>query len=195
MDRYCPQRPSYCGSMPTPGTPSFQLLLRANKAERLRACAYEAGRRDLHGVAVLWFAEDYAGTTKGGIPSQPQTGTRDYARPWTGWESTRPKYFQSPSRSSQVSVPPTWSRDHKSSASVEFGHHVYPIAERLCLPRCRNGLVQSVSSFAPTLEQPGDSFLFRGVRGGHCHLWPAENFQHRSRSTIYLQGVCECDSQ
>ena len=83
----------------------------------------------------------------------------------------------------------------QSPASVEFIRHIYPTEKRLCLSRRCNGLVQSTSSFASTLEQSGHSFLSRSVRGGHCHLRPAEYFQHRPRSTVHLTRVCECGTQ
>jgi len=107
MDRCRTQRSPACRSMQTLGAPPFELLLRAGGAECLRACAYEAGRRDLHGVALLRFPEDYAGTTEREAPSQPQTGAGDYAETWAGWESTGPLYLKGPFRPSQVSVSPT----------------------------------------------------------------------------------------
>lgn len=195
MDRCRTQRSLARSSMQTLGSPPFEPLLRTGGAERLRSRAYEAGRRDLYGVALLRFSEDSAGATEGGSPSQSQTGAGDYARPWAGWESTGPQYLESPSRPSQVSISPTRYRDPESPASVEFGHHIYPTEKRLCLPRCRNGLVQSTSTLASTLEQSGDGFLSGGVRGGCCHLWSAGNFQHRPRSTVHLTRVCERGTQ
>lgn len=195
MDRYKTQRSSANSSMQTLGAPSFELLLRGDGAKCLRACAYETDRRDLHAVALLRIPKDYAGATEGGAPSQPQTGTEDYAGTWAGWKSTGPQYFKSSSRASQVSISPTRSRDPKSSASVEFGHHIYPIEKWLCLPRSRNGLVQSTGACASTLKQSGDKFLSRGIRGGHCYLWSAKHFQHRPRSAVHLARVCECSAQ
>ena len=195
MDRYRTQRSLACGSMQTHGTPALESLLRAGGAERLRPRTHGAGRRDLHGMAFLRFPANSAGTTEGREPNQSQMSAGDYAGTRTRWESTRPQYLKGSSRPSQVSVSPPRSRDPKSPASVEFRHHIYPTEKQLCLSRRCNGLVQSTSSFASTLEQSGHSFLSRSVRGGHCHLRPAEYFQHRPRSTVHLTRVCECGTQ
>lgn len=195
MDKYHSQRSLACSSMQTPWAPSFELLLRAGGAECLRSCPHESSRRDLHRVAFLRFPKDYAGVAKRRTPNQSQTDTGDYAEPWTGWESTGSQHLKGPSRPSQVSISSTRSRDLSSPASMELGHHVYPIEKRLCLPRCRNRLVQSTGTLPSSLEQSGDSFLSGGIRGGHSHLWTAGYFQYRPRSAVHLSRVCECGSQ
>lgn len=195
MDQRCTQRSLDCRSVQAPGTPSFELLLRACNAERLRPYAYEAGRRDLHRVALLRLSKNHARATARRMRCQPKTDPKSYERAWSSREPTRSQYLKSPSGAHQVSVSLAQHRDHQALASVEYRHHVHPVAQRLCLSRCRNGLVQSVGSLSSPFEQLGDSFLLRGVRRSHQRPWSTRDFQYRPGSTVHLPGVCRCNTQ
>lgn len=78
------------------------------------------------------------------------------------------------------------------SGSMEFGYHVYRTQKRLCLSRCCDRLVQSISTLVPSLEQLGDCFLFGSLRGGNCHLWSTG---YRPGCTVYLARIYRSDTQ
>jgi hypothetical protein len=195
MGRRFTQRPLYCRSMQTDGTFSFELLLRASRAERLRSHAHESGRRDLYEMAFLWFKENSRSNAEGRTRNKSQTDSGNYAEPWTCWESTRTQYFEGPSSAPQIPVPLTECRDLRPFGSMEFGHHVHPTLKRLCLSLCRDRLVHSISTLIPSLEQLEDSFLFGNIRGGKCYLWSTGYFQYRPGSTVYLSRICRSGTQ
>lgn len=195
MDQCCTQQSLDYRSVQAPGAPSLELLLRACNAGRLRPHAYETSRRDLHSVALLRLSKDHARATARRVRCQPKTDPEGYERTWASREPTRSQHLKSPSGAHQVPVSLAQHRDHQALAGVEYRHHVHPVAQRLCLSRRCDGLVQSAGALSSPLEQLGNGFLPGGVRRSHQCLWSAGNFQHRSGSTVHLPGVCRCDTQ
>ncbi len=64
---------------------------------------------------------------------------------------------------------------------LERRHHVYPSAQWVCLPRCRNRLVQQIRFVLPSLQQLRDKLLPRRPRRSDRTPRAAQNIQHRSR--------------
>jgi len=195
MDRCLTQRSLNCRSMQVVGTLSFELLLRSSHAEYLRSYADAPSRRDLYKMAFLWLSENSRGAKEGRIRNQPQADSGNYAKTWTGWESTRSQYFKGSSRASQISLSSTRHQDSWSPGSMEHGYHIHQTENWLCLSCCRYGLVQSTSALVSGLKQFRNGLLLGSLRGSNYQLWSAGYFQYRSGSTVHLARICKCSTQ
>ena len=140
MDRRYTQQSLDRRPMQTHRAAPFELLLRVSNTERLRPHAHEASRRDLHGEALLRISADHARPAKRRARHQSKEDPRDHAEAGTDWEPTRSQHLEGAPGTPQVPVSSAGPRDLRTATSVEYRHHVHPIAERLRVPRSGDGL-------------------------------------------------------
>jgi hypothetical protein len=189
VDRRTPHGVNSNRSMQTLGCSTLKLLLqeRAHQSDRVTTDA--TCRRDLYSTAFFRIAQDHAGTEKRRAQSQSQTRPEDYAAVRAKQQPARTQHFKIASRTYQVPLPAWWRSSVSTSRSLEHRHHIYPPAQWVCIPRCRDRLVQPPGPLLSTLEQPGNKLLPRSLRRGHRTLRTTSNLQYRSRSAIYLKRV------
>lgn len=174
---------------------TLKLLLRRENTSKLRPFSDETCRRGLHGMALLWFSQNYAGAEKGRAYSQPEAYPEKHAISWIGRSTARPKYLENPPAAQNISLSSERGKCFQTLASLEHRHHLYSFAGRLCISRCSDGLVQSICTFSSSFEQPRNKFLFGSSRRGSGRIWLSGNFQHRPRSTVHITRVCQCDTE
>lgn len=184
-----------CSSMPVVKRAAVQLLLSSCTRHSCRATAHASSRRDLHGAAISWLAQNRPGSKKGRILRQPQTYSANYAAIGISRESTRAKYLETPSGTHQVSLSAEQCDTSGTFGCLEHRYHVYPTAQWLCVSRCCHRLVQSPRAIVSTLQQSGYEFLPGGSRRSNRTAWKAQNLQHRSRGAVYLKRIRAGDSK
>lgn len=190
MDRNRSQRAVYWRTMPTYWPLSLELLLYSSAAESIRPTADETGRRDLYRASLLWFSTYSERTLEGGASDQSEAGPGDYAEIGASWHFARPPHIEKSPGAPQISLPIAGALDCQANAGMELRYHLYSITRGVCVPHCRNRLVQPLRCFSPALKQPGEHLLHRGRRRGHRTLWAARDLQHRSRGAIFCRRIC-----
>jgi len=181
-----------CSPMQAHRALPLQLLLRAQGAEPVQPDADEACRRNLHRLSLLRVSENYTRPSERRSRRESQEGSGSHEGTWTRRAATRSKYLEEPARTPQVPISPARTRDHQTSAGMEFGHHIHQASSRLCVSCSGHGLVQSACPLTSAVKQPGKRFLRGSLRGGHRKLRSTGNFQHRPRSTVLFSGICGC---
>lgn len=192
MDRKRSSRSFDQGAMCTHRIAQSQLLLSSCSGRCDQSRAHETHRRDLYRTTLQWLQGDRSEIAQGRIPGQPQTNPRTHAKAWIGWDSARAKHIQEPSRTSQIPLSFAWPFDSATFGRVEYGHHVYPPARRLCLPCSSHRLVQPPGSCISPLKQSGRRILLGRLRRSCRVLWKASDFQYRSRRAVFFAAICQC---
>lgn len=178
-------------SVQTPWNPSLELLLQTGANKCLRAMVNAAGRRDLHGLVLLWLAQNCSRAKEGMPHCQPQTCAKDHEAIRPGKQSARTQHLKAASRTCQVPLFAEGNDPTGASRSMEHRYHLHSTSSGVCVPRSCNRLVQSLCAFFSPVQQSGDELLPRRFRRSNQPLRLPKNLQYRSRSAIYLRGLCE----
>jgi hypothetical protein len=195
MDRTTPQSAFDYRTMQIDWRSTCKFLLRTSASKCIQSADYEASRRNLHGVAILWITTNYQRIAERRARYKSKTNPRHHANTGIGECSTRAKHIEKSSGTSEISLSVARSRHPQAIARVEHRYNVYPLAGRFCVSCRSHRLVQPIGSVTSAFKQLGKCFLCGGFRGGHRTLWPTGNLQHRSRCSIHLQRLCKSSAQ
>ena len=113
---------------------SLQLLLQAGSSTPIRTAAHASCRRDLYGLAILWFAEDSPGAEEGGVRCQPKARATHHAAPRFGEQSTRTKHLKATPRAHQTPLFVKRPALARAPGGLEHRYYLHSAPKRVCVP-------------------------------------------------------------
>lgn len=170
--------------------PAFQLLLQERASQALGDAAHASCRRDLYGTTIPGFAQNCSGAEERRLRCQSQAHPENHAAVRADRQSAGSQHLKTTSGAHQVPLFAGRCGVDGAAGCLEHRHHVYPIAKRVCISRCRNRLVQPFRAVLSPFQQPRDELLPGRSRRGARTVWEAKNLQYRPRCAIYLEGIC-----
>src|SRR5579862_447331 len=123
------------------GVGACQLLLRADPGACREPGAAAALGRAVYAHALLRGAPDDSGVARAGLHGQPQAGATPPANAGTDGVVSQAPHERGRSRTPGVSVSAAGPFDRAGEPSLEYGHHVYPLAGGVRLLGGGDGLV------------------------------------------------------
>lgn len=182
MARRAPRGINNSCSMQAFGGSAFQLLLQARAYQGIGVAVDAPCGRDLFSAAFFRFAQDCSGFEKRGLQCQSQTRPTDHATFRIEQQPAWAQHLKIASGTCQVPLPAERRGSISTVRSLEYRYHVHSAAERICVPRCSDRLVQPLGVVLSALQQPGNKLLSRRLRRGHRTLRTAP------KSSIQIKG-------
>lgn len=189
MDRREPRGINNSRSMQAFRGSAFQLLLQERAHQGIGIAVDASCGRDLYSTAFFRFAQDCSGFEKRGLQCQSQTRPTDHATLRIEQQPTWTQYLKIASGTHQVPLPVERRSSISTVRGLEYRYYVHSAAERICVPRRSDRLVQSLGIVLSAVQQLGDKLLPRRLRRGHRTLRTAPNLQYRPGGAIYLKRV------
>ena len=119
------------------------------------------------------------------VRSQSQAGATLDAKVGTGRHGSRPQHQQAASAAQALSVPVKGLGYYPPQSGVEYRHHLYSVAARLCVPGCDHRLVQSQGAGMAVVEHDGCGILCGLSGGSYQELRRTRHLQYRPGLAVY----------
>lgn len=190
MDRRESPRTLGSSSMRISRPSKINLLLSSCSRQGSRSITQETSRRDLYRESFLRFEKDQDRAQEGGIRSESKTCPRNHERTRVSRKATWTKNLKEPSGAYQVSLFAERIKHREANASMEQRHYLHSFIPGVYISYSDHRLVQSSGSSKSLVKQPRGFVLHRSIRRGNSEIWMPRDFQYRSRSAVYLPGVC-----
>lgn len=185
-------QPLSCSAMSTLWIGKEQLLLYSGGLKN-QSDAPEPHRRNSYQMALLWLETDLCNVKQRRTQGELKTSQAPFANYGFASHCSLSKYIKKHPRTSKVSIFAQRSPYSKASPGFQLRYHLYSASKGVCLSCCCYRLVHSNDFVVETFKQSRWILLHRSFRRG-LRVGNTRNFQHGSRSTVYLKELCFCSS-